>query len=352
MSDTQMWGWCMNQGTGPAWATRSLILVIFLASSMAGQEDPLYHSVTGRVMAQDDLPTQLIRVILSKQEGSIIGKQTVGYDGFFIFESLLPGGYLLMVERAKFATITRPIEIKNYSERRTVFLDIRLKKNETASIREVVRDYDSVPSARREEKQSKKISRRAGKAFLKASKEATKGNRLRAIEYLKSAVEAYPNFFEAYYNLGVHYQALKQWGKAVQAYRQAIAVRQQSAKANFNLGDIFHNQGRFDQAIERYLQALESDPDFAEAHQAAGEAFFQKKHYYTAEQHLETATRLSPANMKLSFGLLVKIQLLKNDWTQAQYYVDQFLRSHANDPVALNLQKEIDKMSVEKKLGP
>ena len=55
--------------------------------------------------------------------------------------------------------------------------------------------------------------------------------------------------------------------------------------------------------------------------------------------------------MKLSFGLLVKIQLLKNDKAQAQYYLDQFLRYHSNDPVALSLQGEIDKMSVEKKLG-
>lgn len=341
----------MNRRTGPTRATCSLILVIFLASSIVGQKGPLYHSVTGRVMAQDDSSTKIIRIILSRQEGSIIGEKTVGYDGFFTFESLLPGKYLLMVERVNFATITRPIKIKKYSKRKTVVLNIRLKNNERASIREVVRDYGSVPLERREEKQSKKISRRAGKAFLKASKEATKGNRLRAIEYLKSAVEAYPAFFEAYYNMGVHYQALKQWGKAVQAYRKAIELRQQSAKPNFNLGVILHNQGRFDQAIERYLQALEYDPSFAEAHQAAGEAFFQKKHYYTAEEHLEEATRLSPANMKLSFGLLVKIQLLKNDRAQAQYYLDQFLRYHSNDPVALSLQGEIDKMSVEKKLG-
>ncbi len=315
---------------------------------MLSQEATLHHSVAGRVITQDGRPTRNIRVILSRQEGGEVGRKTVGYDGSFVFESLSPGGYLLTIERPNFATIGRPIEIKSYSQPRTIVLDIRLRGNEAASIREVVKDHGALPSDRRDEEKSKKVGRHAGRAFLKASAEAARGNRLKAIEHLQRAIQAQPDFFEAHYNLGVHLQALDQWENAIQAYLRAIELRQHTAKPNFNLGVIFHNQGRLDEAIQRYKRALEYDPSFAEAHQALGEVFFQKNQYYAAEQHLETATRLAPARAKPSFGLLVKIQLLNKDPKQAQYYLDQFIQHHAGAPIAKKLQKEIKKMLAER----
>ena len=311
---------------------------------MPSQAVPIHHSVAGRVITQDGRPTQNIRVILSSQEGGEVGRKTVGYDGLFVFESLSSGGYLLTIERPSLATIGRPIEIKRYSQPRTVVLDIRLRGNAAASIREVVKDYGSRPSDQKAEEKSKKIGRQARQAFLKASAEAAKGNRLKAIEHLQQAVQAKPDFFEAHYNLGVYYQALDEWDPAIQAYRRAIELRQRTAKPNFNLGVIFHNQGKLEEAIERYKKALEYDPSFAQAHQALGEAFFHKNRYYAAEQHLETATRLSPTTAKPSFGLLVKIQLLNKDPKQAQYYLDQFTQHHADAPIAQKLQQEIDQM--------
>ena len=223
-------------------------------------------------------------------------------------------------------------------------LDIRLKGNESASFREVVKAYGSRPSDRKAEEKSKKIGRVAGQAYLKASAAAAKGDRPKAIRHLQKAVRAKPDFFEAHYNLGVHYQALEQWENATRAYLRAIELRRNTARPNFNLGVIFHNQGKLDQAIQRYKQALDYDPSFAEAHQTLGEAHFQQGRPYAAEQHLETATRLAPARAAPSFGLLVKIQLLNKDPNRAQFYLDRFLQHHPEAPIAPTLQKEIDSM--------
>ena len=187
---------------------------------------------------------------------------------------------------------------------------------------------------------------------MKASAAAAKGDRAKAIRHLRKAVEAQPEFFEAHYNLGVHYQALEQWENATRAYLRAIDLRSTSARPNFNLGVIYHNQGKLDQAIERYRQALEYDPSFAEAHQALGEARFQQGRPYAAEQHLETATRLAPARAAPSFGLLVKIQLLNKDPNRAQFYLDQFLQHHPEAPIAATLQKEIDSLLDAGRGGP
>ncbi len=323
-----------------------LVLVTATASAQTttGREEPIHHSVAGRVLTQDGRASQNISVVLSRSDGSQVGRKTVGYDGSFVFESLTSGDYLLTIERPDFASVGRPLEIRKYKEARTVVLDIRLKGNESASFREVVKAYGSLPSDRKAEEKSKKVSRKAGQAYLKASAAAAKGDRARAIRHLRKAVREQPEFFEAHYNLGVHYQALEQWENATQAYLRAIELRSNSARPNFNLGVIYHNQGKLDQAIQRYRQALEYDPSFAEAHQALGEARFQQGRHYAAEQHLETATRLAPARAAPSFGLLVKIQLLNKDPSQAQFYLDQFLQHHPDAPIAPTLQQEIDSL--------
>ena len=325
-------------------ALLALVSATVSARTTDGQEEPIHHSVAGRVLTQDGRPSRNISVVLSGPDGSQVGRKTVGYDGSFVFESLVSGDYLLTIERPGFASVGRPLQIRNYEERRTVVLDIRLKGNESASFREVVKDYGSLPSDRKAEEKSKKVNRKAGRAYLKASAAAAKGDRAKAIRHLRKAVREQPEFFEAHYNLGVHYQALEQWENATRAYLRAIELRSDSARPNFNLGVIYHNQGKLEQAIRRYRQALEYDPSFAEAHQALGEARFQQGRHYAAEQHLETATRLAPARAAPSFGLLVKIQLLNQDANQAQFYLDQFLKHHPDVPIAAALQKEIDSL--------
>ena len=325
-----------------------LLIIFFLNLQIFSDERANQHSVAGRVMTQDGQPTRHIKVTLIKQKGSTVGEHILDYDGTFNFDLLSPGKYLLTIKRVNFASIGRPIEIRNYPKPKTIILDIRLKGNEGASIREIVKDYGANASTRRKEKPSGKISRPAGVAFLNSSKEIAKGNREKAIEYLKYAIKAKPDFFEAYYNLGVQYQALKQWENGIQAYLKAIELREKTAKPNFNLGVILHEQGKLDQAIERYQKALDYDASFAEAYQSLGEVYFQKNQLYMAEQFLETATRLAPVKSKPAFGLLVKIQILHKDLEQAQYYLKQFLNHHPNEPIADQLQQEISTIPVKK----
>lgn len=329
-----------------------LVATTVPAQKTDGQEEPIHHSVAGRILTQDGRPSRNISVALSREDGSPVGRKNVGYDGSFVFDSLTSGGYLLTIERPDFASVGRPLEIRDYQEPRTVVLDIRLKGNESASFREVVKAYGSLPSDRKAEEKSKRVGRKAGRAYLKASAAAAKGDRAKAIRHLLKAVRAQPEFFEAHYNLGVHYQALEQWENATRAYLRAIELRKNTARPNFNLGVIHHNQGKLEQAIQRYRQALEYDPSFAEAHQALGEARFQQGRPYAAEQHLETATRLAPARAAPAFGLLVKIQLLNKDPNQAQFYLDRFLQHHPDAPIAPTLQKEIDGMLAAGPGGP
>ena len=178
-------------------ALLALVPATAAAQKTDGREEPIHHSVAGRVLTQDGRPTRDISVVLSRQDGSQVGRKTVGYDGSFVFDALTSGEYLLMIERPNFASVGRPLEIRNYDKPRTVVLDIRLKGNESASFREVVKAYGSRPSDRKAEEKSKKIGRVAGQAYLKASAAAAKGDRPKAIRHLQKAVRAKTRFLRS-----------------------------------------------------------------------------------------------------------------------------------------------------------
>ena len=309
--------------------------------------------MAGRVLTQDGRPRQDISVVLSRPDGSQVGRKTVGYDGSFVFDTLTSGEYLLTIERPDLATVGRPLEIRDYKEPRTVVLDIRLKGNESASFREVVKAYGSLPSDRKAEEKSKKVSRKAGQAYLKGLGGRCQGRpgqghpapaegRAGATRILRGPLQPGGPLPGAG-TVGECHPGLPE------GHRTSAAIRPGPTSI---WGSSTTNQGKLDQAIQRYRQALAYDPSFAEAHQALGEARFQQGRHYAAEQHLETATRLAPARAAPSFGLLVKIQLLNKDPNQAQFYLNQFLQHHPDAPIAPTLQKEIDTMLAAGPGGP
>ncbi len=187
-------------------------------------------------------PLRAAKVRLATSDGQDRGERLLTYEGTFSFEELSPGQYLLTLEREDEATIGRPVEIKSYPASKVVFLEITLNK-ESASVREIVTDASNQEVGVLKESPSE-VSRKALRAFEQASKESAGGSPAKAIVYLQQAIREQPNYFEAYNNLGVQHQKLRQWNEAIQAYRRAIELRPNSAKAHVNLAAVYLEQGQ------------------------------------------------------------------------------------------------------------
>ena len=68
-------------------------------------------------------------------------------------------------------------------------------------------------------------------------------------------------------------QTLKQLGKleeAIEAYKKAIALKPDYAKAYYNMGVTLKDQGKLDEAIEANKKATTLKPDYAEAYYNMG----------------------------------------------------------------------------------
>lgn len=82
--------------------------------------------------------------------------------------------------------------------------------------------------------------------------------------YLKKAVELYPNFFEAWFNLGLAYKGMGDFENTVFAYKKALELEPENVTANFNLANAYECKNETGNAIEYYEHAYKYNKDEAD----------------------------------------------------------------------------------------
>jgi len=111
-----------------------------------------------------------------------------------------------------------------------------------------------------------------GRAYL--------GNKafLQAIPFLTEALRLDPYFSYAHYNLGIAYQGIGLYDKAIAEYKKVLYdIRQPYfADVHNNLGVCYFNKGWTDLAIEEFKQALNINPYFSDARFNLGIAYKSK----------------------------------------------------------------------------
>lgn len=80
------------------------------------------------------------------------------------------------------------------------------------------------------------------------------------VRHCRRLVEARPNHYEAWYNLGIAYQQTGEGGEAEAAFRRAVDARPDSTDALLNLGTVLQMNGREAEARPLYERAVEVEP--------------------------------------------------------------------------------------------
>jgi tetratricopeptide (TPR) repeat protein len=101
--------------------------------------------------------------------------------------------------------------------------------------------------------------------------------------YFTNAIRIKPNSEEALYGRGLWYQDHNQLDKAIQDYTTIIQMNPRNRNAHFNLGYIHQiHLNIFPEAIKHYSRAIEADPRYAEA-------FYNRALCYEAVGNLDAA---------------------------------------------------------------
>lgn len=98
-------------------------------------------------------------------------------------------------------------------------------------------------------------------AFL----EVEKSNTPQAIELLRKAVDARPDHFQAWNNLGAQYLIAKNYREAVPALEKATQLNPGFAKAHLNLGSAYRGNKEYERAQASYEKSLQLFSNYADA---------------------------------------------------------------------------------------
>lgn len=81
---------------------------------------------------------------------------------------------------------------------------------------------------------------------------------------LLERVKTHPNDGYAWVNLGISHCRLKEYRRAVAAFRKALEIDPRNTDALYSLGICYHRMGKYDKAIGQYRRLRLIDPDLAD----------------------------------------------------------------------------------------
>jgi tetratricopeptide (TPR) repeat protein len=141
----------------------------------------------------------------------------------------------------------------------------------------------------------------------------TLGRHAEAIKASKQAIRLRPDAAESYFNLGLANAYLGQYKEAVEAYRQALRLDADNADTHYALGLAYGKLNRNDDEIQAYKQALRLKPDHAGAYERLGLAYVRANRYADAVEAFKQLILLKPDNASAYDNLGLAYLKMKRD---------------------------------------
>ncbi len=143
-------------------------------------------------------------------------------------------------------------------------------------------------------------------------------------EYYKKSAQLLPEFFEAWFNLGVVSEMMSNYTIAEKAYRQALKISPQSMEAKRNLGHLLLKTNRLDEAKTIFEQLIELCPNCPQVYNDLGETLRRMNQLDKAEENFNKAINLDN-KYALAYYNLGLIQLAKENEADAIHYFQEYL---------------------------
>jgi tetratricopeptide (TPR) repeat protein len=116
------------------------------------------------------------------------------------------------------------------------------------------------------------------------------GNYKEAIVLLKRAIQAKPNFTDAYNQLGICYAELKQYELALETYSKGISLGDKNATLYINRASTYKTLNKPELAKNDYLTSLKLDPSKKIAYYTLAKMYDQLNDIAQANQYYQLAT--------------------------------------------------------------
>jgi len=272
-----------------------------------------------------------VRVDLQALSGGMLGSEFTGNNGSFEFTNVRDGNYQLTFEQSAYQDARESVDVQG-----PVFgMNVMLRKlisgagsgGPTVSVRQL-----SIPEKARDA-MTKGVSLLYQKADYPGS-----------IKQFQRAIAAYPDFYEAYAQMGLAYMNMKNSAESEKALRKSIEISQgKYADSLFILAALFTGAHRFEDAEPLARKAVSDDPNSWHAQSELAQALLGLERAGEAEQCAQAAAKLQPENPTLRL-LLADIHIALRNAPALLDDLNAYLKLAPNGPSAAQVRERRDQI--------
>lgn len=146
-----------------------------------------------------------------------------------------------------------------------------------------------------------------------------------------NAIQAEPNGFEPYHNLGEAYSQLQQWENAINAYTQSLDRNREFVQSYMGLGNAYQQQGNWQAAINCYQELIKVTPNSYQPYFQIAEVWFKLQNWDAAIVAYHQALEF---NDKAPFIYLALSRVFgfQQNWDEAIRYAQKALELNPHLP--------------------
>jgi len=311
--------WCLRAALVPT-LFLNMGLIVWAPTAMAQAQLPtdeqMGGKISGTVLLKGNRPASQVAVKLKSHVAGIFRSVLTDMEGHFEVRSLPPSTYEIVVDEPGYEPAQASAQLDGSSSPLVLYLNppntTQSKRNSyTVSAREL------------------KIPDRARKEYINGLRSMRQNDLAGSVNHFTQAAQAFPDYYEAFYHIGVAETRRGRLEEALPAFQKAIDLSGGNyVWAEFGIGYLLYVEGKTEEAVTTLRRGLEVDanspdgytilgmvllridqpdeaekcareallrnPNFAQAYLVLSDAYGRRREYRAQLQSLDSFLKLEP----------------------------------------------------------
>jgi tetratricopeptide (TPR) repeat protein len=298
-----------------------------VAKAQAADSETKDGTISGTVLLKaSNRPASQVAVKLKSHVAGIFRSVLTDLEGHFEVRSLPPSTYEIVVDEPGYEPAQTSARLDGASSKLVLYLNspntaLTERNGYTVSAREL------------------KIPGKARREFEKGLGSLAKQDVAGSLSHFTKATEAFPDYYEAYYHVGVAATRLGQRNEAMQAFQKAIdASGGRYALAEFGVGYLRYLEGKPEEAAAIIRRGLEVDPSSPDGYLILGMAQLRLNRPDEAERSVREALLRKP-NFPQAYLVLSDACGHRHEYRAQLQDLDAYLKLEPNGPESEHVRK-------------
>lgn len=287
------------------------------------------NQISGSVLLDGEaIPASRVRVDISALTGGQVASIFTDSTGRFEAATPMAGPYLVRVEERGYEPVEERVDT---SFQGNPGLTITLRKQRmVAALPSLAGGGSGYTVSVRD----LRLPGKARHAFEKGLERMAKRDYSASLEHFKEATDAYPDYYEAYYQAGLANVELRRDDDAEQNFQRAIDLSGGGyAEPQFALGALLCDKQQFLEAEKVLRHAIDVDANSWKGHLFLGQALFGLGRLAEAEKSTRAALLRKP-DIASAYVVLANIHIRRHEYILGVQDLDTYLNMKPNGPTS------------------